>query len=213
MRIILLCVLALFVAVARCSNACDPYIESHRYCTQDPKCRFHMYIDIHPDDMDSYREVVNYHPTARKHMEHIFCQPEDETHGEYLDLSRQMWIESTYETHGICKDVNEFYVRDIGCMCRHGKQCNPKNAANTVLGIDRHDLFIVLIAASLVGLTIYVVRALRPLTGAIDKANRKATAYDSGDSHHTLPSSQPLHILASGPPVSDSMFSHIDARR
>ena len=130
-------------------------------CAQDDKCRFHMYIDAHPDDMDSYREVVNHHPTARRFIDPTFCSERG------TDLLKQMWIENTYQTHHICDDPNEIFVRDIGCICRPGRRCNVKNVLDHVLGINRHDLFILAIAIAFVGSVGYVVTKFKTITTAI----------------------------------------------
>jgi len=110
----------LLLATSLVAGDCDPYRESYKMCSQNDRCRFHMYIDAHPDDMDSYREVVDYHPTAKHFIDAAFCSDGG------TPLARQIWIETTYQSHHMCSDPNEIYVRDIGCLCRQGRRCNVK---------------------------------------------------------------------------------------
>lgn len=144
------------------ASDCDPYRESYTLCSQNDRCRFHMYIDAHPDDMDSYREVVDYHPTAKHFIGAAFCSDEG------TPLARQIWIENTYQAHHMCGDPNEIYVRDIGCVCRQGRHCNVKNVLDHVLGINRHDLFILVIGLTFVGALFYILNRVKAITAAID---------------------------------------------
>lgn len=163
--------LALLVLLAFCvvlTNAdCDPYRESFESCSRDDRCRFHMYIDANPDDMDSYSEVVNYHPTAKKYIGATFCS-EDGT-----ELAKRLWIESTYQSHGMCDDPNEIYVRDIGCICRQGRRCNVKSALDHVLGINRHDTFILVLALGFVGSFAYLLTRTQTNTTIIESLQKE----------------------------------------
>lgn len=103
---------------------CDITKKSFNLCKNDAICRRNMYIDENDADIDTFeflnRWVITSYNLESK-ISKILCT--DYNNDSNTTLYQELWLDML-KKNSYCKDINEYYDKNIGCICRNGKTCH-----------------------------------------------------------------------------------------
>lgn len=147
---IILCIIFIYIDNAF-GYQCDVVYNSYNLCESDPICKRSMYIDENGHDMDTFeflfRWVVSGY-NLETEIDNMLC---NENENENV---LKMWVHMM-SRYTYCHNINEYYDKDIGCICRSDKSCEYKSPKTYLFSFSENRLLSwAIISALIIGIII-----------------------------------------------------------